>query len=172
MPLVQSFSVSQTLGAESVLTIEDTSTGSDATITSRRVYLTKADGSYLTPDGTSTDYVEWDINDTTIDIDCLDKDYALQIVVHWLNATPSVVYSASELTLLTLYAKQFLYELTQRQAGNPVLVNDGDYFANKSELQTELDSAIQAVELASDQLGAQMCMDRATDIRTNATYLF
>lgn len=172
MPLVQSFSVSQTIGAESVLTIEDTSTGSDATITSRRVYLTKADGTYLVPDGTSTDYIEWSIDDTTIDIDCLDKDYCLNIIVQWLDATPNVDYSATSLTLLTLYTKQFLYELTQRQAGNPVLVNDGDYFVNKSELQTELDSAIQAVELASDQLGAQMCMDRATDIRTNSTYLF
>jgi hypothetical protein len=172
MPLVQSFSSSQTIGNESVVTITDTSSGSDGTITSRRVYLTKMDGSYLVPDGTSTDYIEWDINDTSIDIDCLDKDYALQIVVHWLNVTPSVVYSASELTILSLYTRTFLYQLTQRQTGNPVLVNDGDYFINKSELQTELDSAIQAIELASDQTGAQLCLDRATEIRINATYLF
>jgi hypothetical protein len=171
VPLVQNFSIEQILGQPSVVRITDTSTGSDASITSRRVYLMKSDGSYLVPDGTSTDYVEWDINDTYIDIDCLDKDYALTIIVQWLDVTPNVDYSKTELTLLSLYTQEFLYELTQMQTANPILVNDNGYYEYKSKIQTELDSAEQAIELADDVTGAQLCLDRATDLRNNESYL-
>lgn len=46
-----SFSVSQTVGLPDTVTLTDTSTGSDATIAARIVYLQKADGTYLTGSG-------------------------------------------------------------------------------------------------------------------------
>jgi len=46
-----SFSVSQTVGLPDTVTLADTSTGSDATIAARIVYLQKADGTYLTGSG-------------------------------------------------------------------------------------------------------------------------
>ena len=172
MPLTQNFSTTQTLGNPSVVTIEDTSSGVDATITSRRVYLIKADGTYLVPTGTSTDYILWNYTDDTISIDCLDKDYCLNVLVQWLNSANTVVYSKAVVTLFTQYIKDFIYELTQRQTSNPILVNDNRFYENKGIVITERDSAINAVEEASDQYGAQRCLDRATNIMNNQPAYF
>jgi hypothetical protein len=164
--MVQNFETSQTLGNNSVINIEDTSTNSDPSLTSRRVYLVQANGEYLVPEGTATDYIEWDIDEDTLEIDVLDKDYALNVLVHWLDGT-TVLYSKAILTLYEQYNKEFLYQLTQKQTSNPVLVNDDSYYERKGQLITELDSAENAVELAADQYAAQACLDRATDLRLN-----
>ena len=46
MPLVPNFTASQYSGTPSVITLTDTSTGSDVTITSRRVYLLQSNGTF------------------------------------------------------------------------------------------------------------------------------
>jgi hypothetical protein len=56
MPLVENFSATQYVATPNLLVLDDTSTGSDAGITVRYVYLQKADGSYLVEEGTTTDY--------------------------------------------------------------------------------------------------------------------
>ena len=58
MPFVQNFSVSQTLGEESIVTITDTSTGADAAITQRRVYLITSQGEYLVESGNTGTYTQ------------------------------------------------------------------------------------------------------------------
>jgi hypothetical protein len=166
MSLVQNFSATQTLGANSIINLEDTSEGSDGTLTSRRVYLIQADGEYLLPEGNEEDYIEWPIDEDTIEIDALTKDYSLNVLVHWL-AGATVLYSKAVLCLFEQYNKEFLYQLTQKQTSNSVLVNDDSYYERKGQLLTELDSAENAVELAADQYAAQSCLDRATDLRLN-----
>lgn len=84
MPLTPSFSVSQPIGKNNTVTITDTSTGSDGGILSRRLYLRKSDGTYITLGG-ETDYIPWSIEVASIDIDTLDKDYALRITVEWVG---------------------------------------------------------------------------------------
>ena len=49
MPLTADFSVSQPLGEPSIVTVTDTSTGSDGTITARRVYIKDAFGNFIYP---------------------------------------------------------------------------------------------------------------------------
>jgi RecB family endonuclease NucS len=105
--LSPAFTVAQTVGNPSVLVITDTSTGSDGTITQRRVYLQKADGTYLVPDGTTTDYIEWALADTEIEIDALDKDYGLSILVEWLNVSDVVVEDLEDEYALSLYNETF-----------------------------------------------------------------
>ena len=57
MPLVPNFTASQFSGTPSVLTLTDTSTGSDVTIAKRRIYLLQANGTMLVPAGTLTTYI-------------------------------------------------------------------------------------------------------------------
>src|SRR5574343_276000 len=95
MPLTADFSVSQPLGEPSIVTVTDTSTGSDGTITARRVYIKDAFGNFIVPEGVSTEYNAWSIGDTSVDIDCLTKDIAALITVEWL-ADSGVVYSKVE----------------------------------------------------------------------------
>ena len=77
MPLTPNFSTSQAVGEPSVITVTDTSTGSDAAIASRRVYLVDYEGNYVVAAGTTTAYTPWPLAQTSIDIDCLTEDMAL-----------------------------------------------------------------------------------------------
>jgi hypothetical protein len=172
VPFVPLFSYSQPVGAPEIVALEDVSTGTDANITQRRVYLQKYDESYLVPDGTDTDYEEWAWADDTIEIDALDKDYALLVIIQWLDASDVVLYTASERIGFTQFNEEFDYQLTQLQAGNPVLINDGRFFQLKSDLRTEIDSGNQAISLVVDLYGAQLCYDAATAIRLKASTLF
>lgn len=172
MALTVSFSVSQTSGESSVVTITDTSTGSDVAVTQRRVYLRKSDGTFLVPDGTTTDYVEWDYADSSIDIDCLEKDMALEITCEWLNVSDVVVYDASDTYGLTMYNETFDYGLTTVLASNPLLVNDNSFKQNKSDLRVYIDSGDNAAVRSSDIVSAQLCYDQATWIRLNSVYYF
>lgn len=173
MPLTVSFSATQPVGEPSVVRLTDTSTGSDAAVTQRRVYLAKDDGTFLVPEGTSTDYIEWDYADSTIDIDALvDRDYAILVTVEWLNVGNVVLYNSSQNVGFTSFNEDFDYQLTQMLSGNPLLINDANFFQSKSDLRTNIDSGNQAIERADDIYGAQQCYDRATNIRLNSQYYF
>jgi len=172
MALTASVSISQTVGEPSIVTIEDTSTGSDVNVTSRVVYLLKSDGTFLVPSGTTTDYVVWDYADASIDIDCLDRDYALSITVEWLDVTDVVLYTTNGLYGLTSYNEDFDYDLTTVLAANPLLINDNSFKKNKSDLRLFIDSGDNAITRASDIVSAQQCYTEATNIRLNSIYYF
>ncbi len=172
MALTPNFSTSQTKGSPNIIVITDTSTGSDVAITQRRVYLQLDDGSFLVPSGTTTDYIQWSYAESSISIDVLSKDMAINIIVQWLNVSDVVLYTDSELNGLTLYNETFDYQLTQLLAANPLLVNDNNFFTNKSDLRTEIDSGNQAITLADDINAAQLCYNRATDLRLQSQYVF
>lgn len=171
MPLTPSFSVTQYAGNPSVIAVEDTSTGSDGTITSRRVFLRLFNNTYLVPTGTITDYVVWSAADESIDIDAVDKDYAIDVTVQWL-AGSTVVYTDTQLSLLKDYGEQFKYLLTQAESGNQQLMNSRNYFAAKSKLTELLDSAKQAVEQYGDQTTAQLCLDEAKILIDNPSIFY
>ena len=63
MPISPNFTATQSYNTPSIFTLTDTSTGTDATITQRRVYLLKANGTYLVPAGTLTNYIQWSVTD-------------------------------------------------------------------------------------------------------------
>lgn len=180
MALIPSFSVSQPVGENSVLTITDTSTGSDSDITERRVYLRKSDGTFLKPTGTTTDYVLWDYAESSVDIDCLDKDYALLITVQWVQivtvsgvvVATNILYDDSALTGLTAYNEDFDYGLTTILASNPLLINDNSFRSNKFDLRTFIDAGNQAIEVGADIESAQLCYNQATAIRISNQYYF
>lgn len=174
MSFTPSFAVSQTKGSPSVVTITDDSTGSDVAITQRRAYLIKYDGTYLVPDGTSTDYVEWALADASIDIDALDKDYALRVLVQWLDVSNTVLYTTAGDSPygFTLYNEAFDYQLTQNLSGNPLLMNDSNFYLNKSKLRTFIDSGDQAVSFGVSIYNAQRCYDSATEMRLQSQFIF
>lgn len=172
MPLSVSFSVSQPLGEPEIVTIEDESTGSDVAVTQRRVYLKKPDGTYLVPVGTATEYIQWAIADDTIDIDALIKDWALSIIVQWLNVSNVVLYDSQQFVGLTEFNEDFDYQTCQELSGQTLLINDNSFFQNKSAFRNYIDSGNQAISYASDIFSAQLCYDEATKMRLKSQYLF
>lgn len=172
MSLTPNFSVSQNYGTPSAFTITDTSTGSDVSITSRRVYLMQANGQYLVPSGTLTDYIVWSIVDPTITLDVLTQDTALSITVQWLNSVNTVVETKTSSYALTAYNETFYYGLTENQVANSNLTASTEWYQWKMMLRVELDSAYQAISFASDIYSAQSALNRATFISTNSNYFF
>ena len=166
MPFVPNFSTYQLGGSPNVIYIEDTSTGSDAAIASRRVYLTDYQGNYIVPDGTTTDYVVWTLAvGNTLAINCLTEDMALNITVEWLDSGNVVLYDKSVLSGFTAFNETFYYSLTQGQAAisqPSYILQDTTYFQNKSKLRCLIDSGNQAVTLGYDITSAQECYDLAT----------
>lgn len=172
MPLTPNFTSSQFSGTPSIITLNDTSTGSDVTIASRRVYLLQANGTFLVPAGTTTDYVVWDLVDTSIDLDVLSQDSALSITVQWMSGLNTVVTSKTISFAFTAYNETFYYGLTESQVANSNLSASTNWYQSKLVLRVEIDSADQAITFASDIYSAQAALNRATYISTNQALFF
>lgn len=165
MPLTVSFSVNQLNTSPSVIVFTDTSTGTDAAVTKKRIYLQLADGSYLVPSGTSTDYIE--TTEASLNLDVLSEDKAVNVTVQWLDVSDTVLYTLSGLYCFSLYAKQYLFDLTKAQAANPYLMKDADFWANKVALFGMIESAENAIEIGADIYAAQLLLDKASTYINN-----
>jgi hypothetical protein len=172
MPISPSFTASQNSGTPNLIFLTDTSTGSDVTITKRRIYLLQSNGTYLVPAGTNTDYIEWALVDTTTSLNVLIQDTALSITVQWLTASNVVVATKTTSFAFTAYNETFYYGLTESQVANANLTASTNWYQTKMILRVELDSAYQAISFASDIFSAQAALNRATFISTNQSYFF
>jgi hypothetical protein len=172
MPLSPNFTASQNSGTPNLIFLTDTSTGSDGTITKRRIYLLQSDGTYLVPAGTATNYIEWALVDVTTSLNVLIQDTALSITVQWLTASNVVVATKTTSFAFTAYNETFYYGLTESQVANANLTASTNWYQTKMILRVELDSAYQAISFASDIFSAQAALNRATFISTNQSYFF
>jgi hypothetical protein len=84
----------------------------------------------------------------------------------------NILYTVSNLFCFTLYGEQFLYQLTQAQAGNPALLLDNNWYGNKMKVRVLIDSANNAVSFGSDQAGSQSCLDAESYIIQNQSLFF
>ena len=174
MAFTASFSVGQGGNPNNIVLTDTSSGGSDPNLTGRKIYLTKADGTFLTPEGSTTDYIVWPIANSSITIsNILNRDYSLNIVVDWETTSPIVgaTYEYSLLETFTALIEEFYYSLTRKQTSNPLLVNDNNYYSNKAQLRVEIDSAVNA-DSYSDQYAAQSCLDRAYEFQQNENIYF
>ena len=172
MPISPSFTASQNSGTPNLIFLTDTSTGSDVTITKRRIYLLQSNGTYLVPTGTTTDYIEWALVDTTTSLNVLIQDTALSITVQWLTAGNVEVASVTTSFAFTAYNETFYYGLTESQVANANLTASTNWYQTKMILRVELDSAYQAISFASDIFSSQAALNRATYISTNQSFFF
>ena len=172
MAFIANFTASQYSGSPSIISLQDTSTGTDVTIAKRRVYLLQANGTFLVPAGNTTDYIQWDLVDTSINLDVLSQDSALSITVQWLTSANAVVTSKTISFAFTAYNETFYYGLTESQVANSNLSASTNWYQTKLVLRVELDSADQAITFASDIYSAQAALNRATYISTNQALFF
>jgi hypothetical protein len=178
MAISPSFTMSQNSGTPNIITVNDTSTGVDTAITSRRIYLLQSNGTYLVPSGTTTNYIVWPITNTTTrapltdSLNVLVEDTALSITVQWLNSSNTVVQTVTNSYAFTAYNETFYYGLTESQVANANLTASTNWYQTKLILRVELDSATQAITFASDIFSAQAALNRATYISTNQALFF
>lgn len=162
MPLTPSFTVSQNNVTPSTFTLTDTSTGSDGAIANRLIYLYKADNSLFT--GAP---IQFPIGPTIISPAILDKDYAFNIVVNWVAADGTVLYTFSLLIAFTGFLKLFSYGLTQQIAANNSILSQKFFMTNWWKLKTLISSAEQAIALVGSIFNAQEMLTLAQNMVTN-----
>lgn len=166
-----SFTRTQNYGNIDAAVLTDTSSSLSG-ITVRLVYFRLADGTYLKPTGTTTDFVVWAIGSNTLTVnDLLDKDYVLDITVKWLTGS-TITDTSTMLTLFSAYTEQFLRNLTRYQASNQSLLSSKNFWANKQKLRTLIDDADQSVVYLNDQTAAQYCVDACKAMTDNPQTFF
>lgn len=174
MPLSVSFSISQSALTPGAITATDTSTGSDPSVTQRRIFFQTSQGQYITTSGVSSSsaYEQWAYADSSETWDILDEDSALAITVQWLDVNNTILYTLTQLYCLAEYNKQFFYYLVQQQAITPSILQDTNYAANMATYWMNITAAIQAVEIGADISASQNCLNRATNMMQNQNYYF
>ena len=169
MPYTANISVVQSADC-STITITDISTNpSSEVITERRLYLQKADGSYISPSG--VDYYTFISSALTIP---LPQDFALDIV---FQAIPAVVTSGSIYIKEVMQAfvcnlKQFQLGKVKTLSATPSVINNQNFEGSLFTLNTEINSALLAVADGLDIQSSQAAIDRGYYIVTNQNNFF
>lgn len=162
MAFIGNFTITQ--NSEGTITLLDTSTGSDPTITSRTYTITKYNTTVLT---TGT----WNISDSSITLtDILDKDYGLNVNVAWYSPTPDPagVYSVTKLGEFDFYDMIFIGQLVaERMARYPAIVNDTNFMNNFFELYAYIVCGRISTGLMNDIFKTQVSLDLGTNKRNN-----
>lgn len=166
------FTVTQPLGTPSDVILTDSSSGSDGAIFVRRVYIQTWNGIFLVESGTSTQYEVWALVDTSITLDVLTQSTGAKIIVQWLDVSNNILYDKVGYFGLTEFSEEFDYSLTANVASNSVLMNDNNWWRNKTLLRTLIESGNNAITNVSDIYAAQQCYNKATELYANRQYLF
>lgn len=169
MPLTPSFSVSVTADPSAVV-ITDTSTGSDGAVVGRKINIYDVSNTLF---GNSPyDFPNFP-GTTSITINPLTKDKALQIVLTWVSNTGAPLYGPiSQIYVFTGYAEQFFSGLTRSQASTPSIVADQQFYQNKSTLRVLIDSANLAISNMQSIGNAQNCIELYTPFLQNPNLFF
>jgi len=172
MSFTPSIAVSQSSVYPNIVRITDDSSGSDGSISSRRIYVTTAAGTYLVPSGTTTDYTVWSYSNAYIDLNILTQDECVNILVQWLSSGNTVLYSYENQYALAEYNKQYLVYLVSQQGLSPNTFQDSNYAGNLGLFWTLINAGINQVEFGDDIAGGQNNFNKATYMRQNASLYF
>lgn len=161
MPLTPNFTSSQSLSSNNLITFVDSSTGTDLSLSSRRIAILLANGNYLTTAGESATiaYETWNIGDTSVELNLLTKSTTASVVVDWLTGS-TVTYTKTILMEWDLYDYVFLFGLLSAQTSYPARTSNSDYWQNSFKMVTNLFQSEQATELMEDIYSSQAALDR------------
>lgn len=156
-----SFTTAQDLSNPNLITFTDSSTGVDATITTRYIFVQLADGTYLVPAGTTTNYIVWDYANANKVVDLLSKSQAVTVTVNWYaNVNNAPVYTIVQNTEWGLFDYLYLFEMLQTQTSNPSIINSSDFYDNTLKMIVNLFQAENSITKMSDVYSSQAAFDR------------
>lgn len=171
MALTPNFSSAESIASNNLVTFTDTSVGSDGNIDGRRIYCLLADGTYLVPSGTTTDYIEWNYADSSITVDLLTQSTVSEVTVKWMDGT-SVLYTKTILTEWNLYDYLFALELLQSQTATPNIIQDNSYYSNYFMFLTNLWNSENAVTYGDDLYSAASALSKNQYLIDNQNKFF
>ena len=168
MAFVPSFTITPSI-VGSTFTITDTSTGGASGASTRTILLYQTNGTLLVP-GINFPIVAG--AGDTITISPLTQDIALNVVVNYTIPPGIVTYSSNVIFAFLQFTLLFLYQLTESQSSTPAISQDTNYYNNKLQLFTEVQSALNAINTGLDLAGAQFCIQRALVFTQNQSLYF
>lgn len=174
MALVPNFSSSESLSQNNYVTFTDTSTGSDGTLTNRKIFVVLANGNWLTTGGvqsTTEASMDWSYSDASITIDLLTNSTSANVTVKWY-AGSTKVYDKTILMEWDLYDYVFLFGLLSAQTSYPAVNANQGYWPNSFAMVTNLFQSEQAVELMDDLYSSQGALDRNQYFINNQNLFF
>lgn len=169
MPYAANISVVQSADC-STITVTDISTNpSSEVISSRRLYLQKADGSYISPSG--IDYYTFVSNSLIIP---LPQDFALDIVFQAIPAvvTTGSVYIKEVMQAFVCNLQQFQLGKIKTLSATPAVINNQNFESSLYGLNTEINNALLAVSEGLDIQSSQAAIDRGIAFITNQNNFF
>lgn len=174
MALTVNFSTSQALATPNSITFTDSSTGTDAAVVSRRIYLTDSDGEEVVVSGTSTAYEVWGNfpATTSITLNLLLRDTALLARVDWVNSGGVALYTKSIYIPAVMYMKAYYIFLIKCQSSNPKHINRNNFYENIIKLLNNIKNATDSLTLIDDIKSSQAAMDRGHELINNPSYFF
>lgn len=172
MAITPSISVSQSALNPAYITVTDDSTGSDASIASRRLYIQDAAGNYIVPTGTTTDYIAWSYAQSSITPNVLTQDTAASITVQWLDVSNSILYVYNNTYGLSQFGKQFFYYLIQQLGLTPGTFQDDNYSGNLAMFWAFIVAGDNAITNGNDVAAAQQCYNKEIQMMNNQAFYF
>ena len=174
MALTVSVSATQSIAYNNLVTLTDTSTGSDGTITNRRVYFRTSQDTYLTePQGVSTtsSYIDWPYADGSQVFDILTESSALEVTIQWL-AGNTVVYTLTDTFVFDLQDYVFALGILSAQTSAPGVLQDTSYYNSFLQFVVNLFNAESAITYGDDIYSSQGALNRNQVFIQNENYYF
>ena len=173
MALNPNFTSTEDLYSNNLVTFNDTSTGTDGTITVRHISILQSDGTYLVPNGTSTTYIVWDYANSSIVLDLLKKSTAATVTVEWFaDPSQAAIYTLTQYMIWDLYDYVFLFGLLSAQTSKPIAVDDIGYWPNSWYMVTNIFQAENAITKMNDTYSSQGALDRNQELIDNQSNYF
>ncbi len=175
MPLTPNFTSSESLSSPNLITFTDTSSGSDVTITGRRIYVVLANGNWLTTGGvesTTEAYITWAIGDVSTTIDLIRQSTVANVNVKWVDSGGVTVEQKTTLTEWNLYDYLFAFELWQSQTATPTIIQDKNYYSNFFIFLTNLWNAENCVSVGNDIYSANAALAKNEYMIDNQSKFF
>lgn len=168
MPFVPSFTVSNNAVNPTTFTIVDTSTGTDVLIVDRQILIYDATNTLIL--GSPIDFPV--ASGTTINLNILSQDVAVNIIINWNYAGGVVTYTANQIFGFTGFLEWFFYGLIQQIAAKATIANDTNFIANLSKLRVLIDAVNNAITFGQSIFNAQNMISMAQYMQTNTTLFF
>src|SRR4051812_35858400 len=177
MPFTGTYTVTKLTTGLNRFRVRDTSSYTSEpknTFTTRKVYLSYADGSYEESNG--EDWFSFGFSaypSDYIDFDFLTQDEALAIRIDWVTSNPQTgsVYTAVSVNEFIDYAFQFLFQKFYQMSGNRSLKDNANFWETL-DMFMELIDASEICVNNSDQYSAQQCILQLQYIMANPNLFY
>ena len=175
MALNANFNTSESLSANNLITFTDASTGSDNTLTARKIYVIDYQGKYLTAGGvqnTAPTAIDWNINDTSITVDLITQSTTARVRVDWMENSTIKYTKTLPAECWDLYEYLFALEILQSQTATPGIVQDTSYYSNYFMFLTNIFNAETAATYGEDVFSSQSALLRNQNLQNNSDKFF